>query len=183
MNIYENVHENEQLKVGTMPTIHIRQMEAKDWAAVAKIYKEGIATGNATFQQEVPSWSEWDNDHLKIGRLVAIINQEVAGWAALTAVSGRCVYAGVAEVSVYVSAAHRGNKVGKQLLDQLIRSSEQHGLWTLQAGIFEENIPSIKIHEELGFRKVGVREKIGKMKGVWRNTLLFERRSKIAGQD
>ena len=166
-----------------MVDLNIRPMDEKDWEAVAEIYQEGILTGNATFQQEVPSWTDWDNDHLKSCRLIAAIGGEVVGWAALTAVSGRCVYAGVAEVSVYVASAHRGKKIGKELLEALIACSEQQGLWTLQAGIFEENIPSIKIHEELGFRKVGLREKIGKMNGTWRNTLLFERRSKLVGQD
>jgi phosphinothricin acetyltransferase len=166
-----------------MVDLNIRPMDENDWEAVAEIYQEGILTGNATFQQEVPSWTDWDNDHLKTCRLIAVIGGEVVGWAALTAVSGRCVYAGVAEVSVYVASAHRGKKIGKKLLAALIACSEQQGLWTLQAGIFEENIPSIKIHEELQFRKVGLREKIGKMNGTWRNTLLFERRSKLVGQD
>ena len=166
-----------------MVDLNIRPMDENDWEAVAEIYKEGILTGNATFQQEVPSWTDWDNDHLKSCRLIAAIGGEVVGWAALTSVSGRCVYAGVAEVSVYVASAHRGKKIGKELLEALIACSEQQGLWTLQAGIFEENIPSIKIHEELGFRKVGLREKIGRMNGTWRNTLLFERRSELVGQD
>jgi L-amino acid N-acyltransferase YncA len=159
--------------------VNIREMRDDDWQAVAEIYKQGIDTGNATFQQEIPAWEEWDKSHLKICRFIAEFNDEVVGWAALTPVSGRCVYAGVAEVSVYVSASYRGNKIGQQLLDKLIKASEQNGLWTLQAGIFAENIASIKIHEELGFRKVGYREKIGKMNGVWRDTLLFERRSKV----
>ena len=166
-----------------MVDLNIRPMDENDWEAVAEIYKEGILTGNATFQQEVPSWTDWDNDHLKSCRLIAAIGGEVVGWAALTSVSGRCVYAGVAEVSVYVASAHRGKKIGKKLLEELIGCSERQALWTLQAGIFEENIPSIKIHEELGFRKVGIREKIGKMNGAWRNTLFFERRSKVVGQD
>lgn len=163
--------------------IEIREMREKDWEAVAEIYKQGIATGEATFEQKVPAWEEWDSSHLKTCRLVATKNDEVVGWAALTPVSGRCVYAGVAEVSVYVSAYHRGNKIGTQLLNSLIKASEKNDLWTLQAGIFPENKGSIKIHEDLGFRKIGYREKIGKMNGVWRDTLLFERRSRIAGND
>ena len=163
--------------------IEIREMRDSDWNAVASIYREGIATGDATFQLDVPAWEEWNHDHLKSCRLVASINNEVVGWAALTPVSGRCVYAGVAEVSVYVSASFRGNNIGTQLLEKLIEVSEQINLWTLQAGIFPENSASIKIHETLGFRKVGLREKIGKMNGIWRDTLLFERRSLVAGSN
>ncbi len=162
-------------------TQSIRLMTANDWNAVVEIYKQGIATGNATFQQTAPTWEEWDADHIKNCRLVLEINNEVVGWAALTAVSGRCVYAGVAEVSVYVSELHRGKKIGRSLLEQLISESETEGLWTLQAGIFPENIGSIKIHEALGFRKIGYREKIGKMKGIWRDTVLLERRSAVIG--
>jgi L-amino acid N-acyltransferase YncA len=157
--------------------ILIRVMNAADWPSVSEIYKQGIVTGNATFEQAVPVWSDWDNAHLKSCRLVAEIDGEIVGWAALSPVSGRCVYAGVAEVSVYVSENNRGQKIGKQLLDQLIKDSELNGLWTLQAGVFPENGPSIKIHTDLGFRIVGRREKIGKLNGVWRDTLLIERRS------
>jgi phosphinothricin acetyltransferase len=160
-----------------------RKMEATDWDKVAEIYKQGIETGNATFQQDIPTWEEWDKGHLKGCRIVAVINNELAGWAALTPVSGRCVYAGVAEVSVYVSDKFRGHKIGFQLLKELITESEKENLWTLQAGIFPENIPSLRIHEKLGFRTVGYRERIGKMKGKWRDTILLERRSKIIGND
>jgi L-amino acid N-acyltransferase YncA len=114
---------------------------------------------------------------------VAEIDNEIVGWAALTAVSGRCVYAGVAEVSVYISNNYRGQKIGTKLLDKLIAESENEKLWTLQAGIFPENIASLKIHEDLGFRKIGHREKIGKMNGIWRDTVLLERRSKVIGID
>lgn len=158
-------------------------MATEDWPDVAEIYQQGLDTGNATFQQEVPSREEWDTAHLKTCRLVAETDGETAGWAALTPVSGRCVYAGVSEVSVYVSERHRGKKVGKQLLAKLIKESEKEGIWTLQAGIFPENTPSIKIHKALGFRKVGYREKIGKMNGQWRDTILFERRSSNTGID
>lgn len=161
----------------------LKNMDSSDWQTVADIYKEGIATGNATFQQEIPTYSEWDNAHLKLCRIVALKQNEIVGWAALTPVSGRCVYAGVAEVSVYVSSKHRRHKIGIKLLEKLILDSEKEKLWTLQAGIFPENVPSIKIHEQLGFRNVGKRERIGKMNGVWRDTLLFERRSKIIGMD
>lgn len=152
-----------------------------DWNDVAGIYFEGIQTGNATFQLDKPTYEEWDFAHLKPCRIVAIENNKIVGWAALTPVSGRCVYAGIAEVSIYVSHNYRGQKVGATLLNKLILESEIEKLWTLQAGIFPENIPSIKIHERLGFRKVGYREKIGKMNGIWRDTLFFERRSKSVG--
>ncbi len=147
------------------------------WDAVKTIYEEGIATGNATFQTSAPSWEEWNSDHITKSRFVAVENGAVLGWAALTPVSGRCVYAGVAEVSVYVLPASQGKGVGKALLNALIESSEANGFWTLQAGIFPENIASVRLHESCGFRVIGAREKIGKMNGVWRNTLLLERRS------
>jgi phosphinothricin acetyltransferase len=159
----------------------IRNLELTHYPSVKKIYEEGILTGNATFQTEAPAWEEWNNSHLQHSRLVAIENDEVLGWAALTAVSGRCVYAGVAEVSVYVSANARGKGIGKLLLEKLIEESEKHNLWTLQAGVFPENSASLKIHEALAFRRIGLREKIGKMKGVWRDTVLLERRSTVVG--
>ena len=151
------------------------------WEAVKQIYAEGIATGNATFQTNIPPWDEWDEAHVKNSRLIAIEDNEVLGWAALTPVSGRCVYAGVGEVSVYVSKKARGKGIGKKLLNALINESEKNNFWTLQAGIFPENIASIKIHEECGFRVIGAREKIGQSNGSWRNTLLLERRSKTVG--
>ena len=148
------------------------------WPAVKAIYESGLATGHASFQTSAPSWEEWDAAHLKHSRLIAIRDNQVLAWAALTPVSGRCVYAGVAEVSVYVDAESRGQGLGEQLLQALIEESEANGLWTLQAGIFPENIASLKIHEKTGFRQVGVRERIGQMNGIWRNTVLLERRSK-----
>ena len=156
-------------------------MTSSDWDTVKVIYEEGIATGNATFQQSAPTWEEWDNSHLAHSRLVAKDGDNIVGWAALTPVSGRCVYAGVAEVSVYVSDKARGNGLGKRLLQKLIEESEANGIWTLQAGIFPENIPSIKLHEACGFRIFGKRERIGKMNGVWRDNLVLERRSKTVG--
>lgn len=156
-------------------------MAPEHWDDVKRIYEEGIATGNATFQTEALSWEEWDKSHLQSCRLVAVEDNRVSGWAALTPVSGRCVYAGVAEVSVYVANAARGKGIGKKLLEALIEESEKNNLWTLQAGIFPENIPSIKIHESCGFRLIGKRERIGKMNGKWRDTLLFEKRSNIVG--
>jgi L-amino acid N-acyltransferase YncA len=164
-------------------TMVIVSMLPTHWEAVKTIYEEGIATGNATFQTSAPGWEEWDAAHLPTARLVAVENDTVLGWAALTPVSGRCVYAGVAEVSVYVSAAARGKGLGKQLLNALVTASEAAGLWTLQAGIFPENAASIAIHEACGFRVLGTREKIGKMHGQWRDTVLLERRSKVTGTD
>ena len=151
------------------------------WDAVRSIYEEGIKTGNATFQQSTPGWEEWNNSHLIHSRIVALVDDEVAGWAALTPVSGRCVYAGVGEVSVYVAEKFRGQKIGNTLLQELIKQSESNNIWTLQAGIFPENESSIKIHADNGFRTVGYREKIGQMNGVWRDTVLMERRSSVVG--
>jgi L-amino acid N-acyltransferase YncA len=159
----------------------IRSMLPSHWEKVKKIYEEGIATGNATFETTVPSWEDWDAGHAKAPRLVAVENEEIVGWAALTNVSGRCVYAGVGEVSVYVSGLQRGKGIGRELLEALIIESEKNEYWTLQAGIFPENKSSIKIHEDCGFRLIGVREKIGKMNHVWRDTLLMEKRSKKTG--
>ena len=156
-------------------------MQPLDWEAVKEIYEEGIATGNATFQQSAPQWEEWNNSHLPHSRMVAKEEDTIVGWAALTPVSGRCVYAGVAEVSVYVSDKARGKGLGKQLLQKLVEESEANNIWTLQAGIFPENTASLKIHEACGFRKLGTRERIGKMNGVWRDTILLERRSKTIG--
>ncbi|OIU70649.1 GNAT family N-acetyltransferase [Rossellomorea aquimaris] len=164
-----------------MKRLFIEEMKAEDWEAVKEIYLEGIATGNATFQKEAPSWEQWDKGHAKEGRIVARTADCLQGWAALSPVSGRCVYAGVAEVSVYVSTQYQGKGTGSLLLDALIEVSESHGYWTLQAGIFPENVSSIRLHEKHGFRVVGRREKIGKMDGIWRDTLLLERRSKAVG--
>jgi phosphinothricin acetyltransferase len=161
--------------------MHLETMLPLHWPSVKKIYEEGIATGNATFQTTAPAWEEWDAAHVKNSRLVAMEQDEVLGWAALTAVSGRCVYAGVGEVSVYVAATARGKGIGKKLLEALITESEKNNFWTLQAGIFPENAGSIKIHEACGFRVIGKREKIGQMNGIWRDTLLLERRSTIVG--
>lgn len=161
--------------------MHILPLLPEHWEAVKKIYEEGIATGNATFQSVAPSWEEWNDSHAVKPRLVAVENGNVLGWAAITPVSGRCVYAGVGEVSVYVSTAARGKGIGKQLLQTLIEASEKENYWTLQSGIFPENKASIAIHESCGFRVVGTREKIGKMNGVWRDTVLLEKRSSLTG--
>jgi len=151
------------------------------WQAVRYIYEEGIKTGNATFEQQSPDWETWNTSHVTHSRIVAIVDNEIAGWAALTAVSGRCVYAGVAEVSVYVAEKFRGQKIGNALLRELIEHSEQNNIWTLQAGIFPKNMGSIKIHEANGFRVIGYRERIGQMNGVWRDAILMERRSNVVG--
>jgi phosphinothricin acetyltransferase len=163
--------------------MQITAMLPEHWPAVKTIYEEGIATGQATFQTSAPSWDEWNSSHLQHSRLVATIENQVIGWAALTPVSGRCVYAGVAEVSVYIERGHRGMKIGQKLLQALIESSEQHNIWTLQAGIFPENPASLKIHATCGFRQIGVRERIGQHHGVWRNTILLERRSRKVGTE
>ncbi len=150
------------------------------WPEVRLIYLQGIATKNATFETECPNWEIWDHKFLPICRLVAV-NEQVLGWATLSATSARQVYRGVAEVTVYVHENARGKSVGRKLLEKLIDESEKNGFWSLQAGIFPENIASIKIHESLGFREVGYREKIARLDGIWRNTLLLERRSRIVG--
>lgn len=157
--------------------LSFREFNKNDWKEVSKIYKEGLDTGNATFETNVPDWGEWDSGHLKNARILVEIENEIVGWTALSPVSSRCVYGGVAEVSVYVTPKYSGQKIGTKLLDKLITESEKNGIWTLQAGIFPENKGSIIIHERLGFRKIGYREKIGKMNGVWRDTVLLERRS------
>jgi L-amino acid N-acyltransferase YncA len=156
-------------------------MTPEDWPVVREIYEEGIATGDATFERAAPAWEDWDAGHMKACRLVALDAGRVVGWAALSFVSERCVYAGVAEVSVYVSAASRGQGIGRHLLESLVAASEREGLWTLQAGIFPENAGSIAIHRRCGFRIVGTREKLGRMNLHWRDVLLLERRSAVVG--
>jgi L-amino acid N-acyltransferase YncA len=164
--------------------ITIRGLEPGDWPAVCEIYEQGIATGDATLETSAPEWAVWDQSHVALHRFVALSESgEIAGWIALTPVSGRCVYAGVAEVSVYIASRFRGQKIGDTLLKHLILESEKGGYWTLQAGIFAENVPSIKLHEKNGFRLIGYRENIGKMKGIWRSVNLLERRSKVTGID
>ncbi len=166
------------------------------WPAVREIYREGIATGNATFETEVPDWEKWDSSHRKDCRLVAVelIDEDLAeflipfskltvlGWAALSPVSGRRVYRGVAEVSIYVAVTTRGRGVGKELLQALVQESEINGIWTLQAGIFPENTASISLHKSCGFRKVGIRRRIGRLGDTWRDVILLERRSAMVGK-
>jgi len=159
----------------------IKPMQPEDWPAIREIYGEGIGTGNATFETELPDWQKWNSNHRQECRLAARTNEQVVGWAALSPVSARHVYAGVAEVSVYVGAAARGRGVGKILLQALIDESERHGIWTLQAGIFPENTASVALHKSCGFREVGLRKKIGKLGETWRDVLLLERRSSRVG--
>ena len=161
--------------------MQIAKMTEAHWPAVKAIYESGIGTGQATFQTAAPEWEEWDKAHVQECRLVALEGNKIIGWAALTPVSGRCVYAGVGEVSVYIDGSARGKGVGKALLNELVHESELNNFWTLQAGIFPENIASIQIHKANGFRIIGSREKIGQMNGVWRDTLLLERRSTSIG--
>ena len=159
----------------------IRAMQPGDWPAVERIYREGIADGNATFETESPGWEKWNAAHHAHSRLVARAGDRSVAWAALSPISGRRVYRGVAEVSIYVAESTRGKGVGKRLLAELIRQSEQNGIWTLQAGIFPENVASVALHKSFGFREVGMRERIGQLGDRWRNTVLLERRSPIVG--
>ena len=156
-------------------------MTPADWPEVSAIYTEGIATGQATFQTTVPAWEEWDAGHLADCRLVVREGPEIAGWAALSPVSRRYVYRGVAEVSIYIAARSRGRGIGRELLAELIRASEEAGIWTLQAGIFPENAASVRLHQRCGFRIAGTRERLGELHGVWRDVLLLERRSSVTG--
>jgi phosphinothricin acetyltransferase len=162
--------------------IIIEQMTPQDWDAVRAIYLEGIATRNATFETDAPAWEKWDRSHRQDCRLVARSGDQIIGWAALSPVSGRCVYAGVASLSIYVAETARGQGMGKALLQALIEASEQQGIWTLEAGIFPENTASIALHTSCGFREIGRRERIGQMAGVWRDVIFMERRSQVVGR-
>jgi phosphinothricin acetyltransferase len=159
----------------------IDALQPADWEAVCAIYLQGIATRNATFEGDPPTWERWDASHLPCARLVARAEEGVVGWAALSAVSDRCCYAGVAEASLYVAKSHRTQGIGEALLRALAEASEQNGIWTLQAGIFPENTGSLVLVRKCGFREVGRRERLGKMDGVWRDVLLLERRSTVVG--
>ncbi|HEX3282490.1 MAG TPA: GNAT family N-acetyltransferase [Pyrinomonadaceae bacterium] len=163
--------------------VQIRALVEADWPAVRAIYLEGIATGDATFETGAPAWDAWDVSHFPAPRLVAVLSEKVIGWAALSRVSSRAVYAGVGEVSVYVGNEARGIGIGRTLLEQLVSEAEVHNIWTLQASIFPENTASLALHKSCGFREVGRRERIGKMEGIWRDTVLLERRSGRAGID
>jgi L-amino acid N-acyltransferase YncA len=161
----------------------IEAMRASDWPEVRAIYLEGIATDNATFERDAPSWEEWDGGHLSSCRFVARMNEGIGGWAALKPVSSRHAYRGVMEVSVYVTASARGCRLGRALLEALVDASEGNGIWTLQARILAENLASLELHLRCGFRVVGRRERIGKLKDAWRDVVLMERRSKRVGID
>ena len=161
-------------------------MGTSDWEQVRSIYIEGIATGHSTFETEAPSWEKWDSSHMRTCRLVAKAGNDILGWAALSPISSRSVYSGVAEVSVYVGTRYQKQGIGSALLAALVNSSEKAGIWTLQGGIFPENTTSLILFKKHGFREVGRREKVGKMTcgelaGTWRDVVLVERRSKIAG--
>jgi phosphinothricin acetyltransferase len=171
--------ENTDAAAGAAVTV--RALRPDDWPAVAAIYGQGIATGNATFETEVPSWADWDRAHLPDHRLVAELGRRVAGWAAVSPVSSRCVYAGVVENSVYIAEDARGRGVGRLLLRALADSTERAGIWTIQTGIFPENEPSLALHRAAGFRELGIRERPGRLHGRWRDVVLLERRSAVTG--
>ena len=156
-------------------------MTANDWEQVRSIYLEGVRSGNSTFETEAPSWDQWNEGHHEFARLVVRAGDKVLGWAALSPVSKRSAYRGVAELTVYVTQSARHQGVGRALLEAVIEESEQNGIWTLQASIFPENVASAKLHLRCGFREVGRRERISTLKGEWRDTVLFERRSKTVG--
>jgi L-amino acid N-acyltransferase YncA len=166
--------------VTTVTRIRVRDLGPADWPQVVRIYEDGIRAGDATFDLVSPGWESWDAAHSQL-RLVAELDGEVVGWAALQPYSSRRCYRGVAEESVYVAAAAQGRGVGRALLGRLIARSEEAGIWTLQAGIFPENKPSLRLHLGCGFRLVGVRERLGEANGVWRDVLLLERRSEAIG--
>jgi len=157
--------------------MNIEKLTEKHWPEVKAIYESGLATGNANFSHQVAGWQQWDNNHVKNCRLVMMEEDAVLGWAALTAIADNCVLAGVAEVSIYVAEGRRGKGIGRQLLAELVKGSEENNFWTLESRIFAENTASLKIHLDNGFRLIGTRERIGKLNGVWRDTLLLERRS------
>lgn len=160
---------------------YLDELKPEDWPAVRAIYEAGIATGEATFETAAPSWESWNAAHRADCRLVARHEGEVIGWAALSPVSSRCVYGGVAEVSVYVAPEWKGKGVGKALLQALIAASEAAGVWTLQASIFPENVASVRLHHSCGFRTVGTQERLGQQHGRWRDVVLLERRSSVVG--
>jgi phosphinothricin acetyltransferase len=161
----------------------IETLRAENWSEVRAIYLEGIATGDATFETDAPDWETWNSNHLIFGRILVRDAEGIIGWAALSPASSRRVYQGVAEVSIYVAESARGRGAGRALLTALVDEAERNGVWTLQAGIFPENIASIVLHKACGFREVGRRERVGRVHGVWRDVVLMERRSQTVGLD
>jgi L-amino acid N-acyltransferase YncA len=159
--------------------VDIRNLRSEDWPEVARIYAEGIATANATFETDVPSWDVWGGVHLHHPRLVGTIRREVVAWAAVVPVSARPVYSGVAEISLYVAEQARDQGVGTALLGEFVEQSDAIGIWTLQTSVFPENEASLRLLDRCGFRVVGRRERIGQVDGQWRDTLLLERRSEV----
>jgi L-amino acid N-acyltransferase YncA len=159
--------------------VDVRDLRPGDWPEVSRIFGEGIATGNATFETEVPSWEAWDAAHLDEHRFAAEREARVVGWIALAPVSSRECYAGVAEVSAYVGEKARGEGVGAELLAALVESSERGGIWTLQTGVFPENEASLALLRRFGFHAVGTQERLGRLHGAWRDVVLLERRSEV----
>jgi phosphinothricin acetyltransferase len=159
--------------------LEVRELRNRDWPAVQAIYEQGIAGRNATFETEAPDWDSWDRSHLEGHRLVALEDAQVVGWAALSPVSERCCYEGVAENSVYVDSSAHGRGIGRALLDRIIADAEQAGIWTIQTGVFPENEASVGLHLACGFRVVGLRERLAKLDGAWRDVLFLERRSEV----
>ena len=159
----------------------IREMNDQDSSRVLEIYQMGLDTRNATFETVVPTWGEWDVKHLKHSRFVYIENEAILGWIALSPVSKRAVYEGVVEVSIYIDTEILGKGIGSALMDKMIASSEKHEIWTLFSSVFPENKATLKLHTKFGFRTIGIREKIAKLDGKWRDTILLERRSRVAG--
>jgi phosphinothricin acetyltransferase len=164
--------------IRTASALEVDVLTAGEWPAVSAIYAEGIATRNATFETTVPSWDAWACAHMGHHRLVGRVAGEIVGWAALSPVSDRHCYRGVAEDSVYVRHGHQGQGVGHALLSTLVTGAEAAGVWTVQAGVFPENLASLRLHVACGFRVVGVRERIGQLDGAWRDVVFLERRSK-----
>jgi L-amino acid N-acyltransferase YncA len=164
--------------IATASALQVDELTAGDWPAVSAIYAEGIASRNATFETAVPSWREWERAHMSHDGVVGRVDRELVGWAALSRVSDRQCYRGVAEDSVYVRTGHHGRGIGRALLSALVTRAEAAGVWTIQAGVFPENLASLKLHVACGFRVVGVRERIGQLDGAWRDVVLLERRSK-----
>ena len=154
--------------------LNVRPMTEKDWPRVKVIYEEGISTGYATFETKAPEWKQWDTNHLAFGRWVAEVDDEVVAWVALSSVTDRCVYSGVAEVSVYVAPDMKGRGIGKVLMEKVISDSESNGVWTLNAAMFPENEGSIHLHKKVGFREIGIRERIAKLDGRWQDNVIMD---------